>query len=437
MKRLIVICAAFAALRPAAALAQLQAPDTIQLLDLQLAATVERDPRFAELDLNRRITALRQRSIDAELRPALSIEGQAQYQSDVTRVPIRLPDGRAAVTPPHDTYDARMSLRQTLFDPSIGPRRAVENSLLAQSNAELLARLYLVRGQVDELFFGALELQSREAELASIGRTLESQLALVRARVRNGAALPGDSATLAAELLSRQRDLDDLVEERRATLAILSDLTGRAIDLGDVLALPSEVDAALEGGSRAMRPEVGVFQLRRETLTNQESVLRAELLPRLSAFARAGYGRPGLNVLSENFDQYWLGGIQFSWTPWNWGMTGRRREELTIQRQTLVAEQEALQRTFDREAVRERAAIARLERAIEADARLIQLRDIAAREGRLRYGEGVITAAEYVARQNEALEARLAGAAHRVELARAQVRLLNTTGIGLPSPTPR
>lgn len=427
------LLAPLALLAALAAPAAAQRPDTVRLPDLRRAAVAERDPRVAQRDLARRISALRERSIGAELLPALSVEGQAQYQSDVTSVPIRLPDGRPAVSPPHQTYDARLAIRQSLFDPSLGPRRRVESALLAQNEAELDSRLYAVRGQVDDLFFGALELLSREAELTSLARTLEAQLAVVRARVRNGAALPGDSATLAAELIRRRQDLDDLVEERRATLEALSDLTGRPIALADVLELPVQpVDTSSVG---ATRPELVAFVRRRETLARQESALRAEVLPRVAAFARVGYGRPGLHMLSDSFDEYWLGGLQLAWSPWNWGITGRRREELALQREILVTEQEALARSFARQAIRDRAAIGRLERAVASDARMIELRDVAAREARLRYGEGVITAADYVARQNEALEARLAGAAHRLQLARAQVRYLETTGGGLRTST--
>ena len=432
MRRLLPIpLAILASLGPSAGAQQ---PDTVRLSELRRAAVAVRDPRGAQRELVGRIAALRQRSIGAELRPALAVEAQAQYQSDVTSVPIRLPNGQPAVSPPHQTYDGRLGIRQTLFDPSLGSRRAVEAALLAQNAAELDSRLYAVRAQVDELFFGALELQSREAELVSLERTLDAQLAVARARVRNGAALRGDSATLAAELLRRRQDLDDVVEERRATLEVLSDLTGRPIALDAVLALPADV-ADTSDQRVAARPELVAFARRRETLERQGSALRAELLPRLSAYARLGYGRPGLNMLSDSFDEYWLGGVQLTWTPWNWGITARRREELALQREILVTEQEALRQSIDRQAIRDRAAISRLERALATDARMIELRDIAAREARLRHGEGVITAAEYVARQNDAMEARLAGAAHRIQLSRARARYLETLGAGLRTPS--
>jgi outer membrane protein TolC len=46
--------------------------------------------------------------------------------------------------------------------------------------------------------------------------------------------------------------------------------------------------------------------------------------------------------------------------------------------------------------------------------------------------EGVLTAADYVSRQSELLQARFARASHEVELAQARARLLVTLGREVP-----
>ena len=50
-------------------------------------------------------------------------------------------------------------------------------------------------------------------------------------------------------------------------------------------------------------------------------------------------------------------------------------------------------------------------------------------EARLRFGEGVITTAEYVDRQTDLLSAELARETHRVQLAEARARVLTTLGL--------
>ena len=76
------------------ALAQVPAQDTIRLGMLQ-AGAARRDARTRELDLLTAQSRLRQRNLDVERRPALSVVSQAQYQSDVARIPIILPGGAA------------------------------------------------------------------------------------------------------------------------------------------------------------------------------------------------------------------------------------------------------------------------------------------------------------------------------------------------------
>jgi outer membrane protein TolC len=158
-------------------------------------------------------------------------------------------------------------------------------------------------------------------------------------------------------------------------------------------------------------------------------VRSAQDKPRVAAFLRAGYGRPGLNALSDNFDTYWLGGVQFQWTPWNWGSTKRDRQVSALQREIVSAEERAFSEALQRSVEQDLAAIDRLSTAIRDDDQIIALRESVLAETRARFGEAVITSAEYVDRQTDLVGARLSRATHRVELAQARAHLLTTLGI--------
>jgi outer membrane protein TolC len=213
---------------------------------------------------------------------------------------------------------------------------------------------------------------------------------------------------------------------------VLADLTGARVGAEDVLALP---DAAAEvararaaiGEARA-RPEYQQFARTRELLASQERAVAAQDKPRVSAFGRAGYGRPGLNALNTNFDSYWLAGVQVQWTPWSWGTTGREREALAVQRQIVETEEAAFRQRIERATAFDLATIDRLESAIATDEQIIGLRERIVRETLRRFQEGVVTSAEYVDRQTDVLNARLARAAHQVELAQARARFLTLVG---------
>ena len=405
--------------------------DTLRLRDLQEAAT-RVDPREQQLALQRQATALRLRTLAAERLPALSGDGSAQYQSVVTTIPIRLPNV-SIPTPPHDSYDAHLGVQERLLDPSLGPRGDVERANLGLAEARLRTTVYPLRGEVNEAFFSAALAQARAGALTAAISDLDAQLRVARARVREGTALPSEAATLEAELLRRHQDLDDLSATRVASLAVLASLTGRAIAPADTLLLPDL--AATVASARATvpraRPEYLQFARTREQLAAQERVVAAQTRPRVSAFGRAGYGRPGLNFLDTGFNPYWLAGVQVQWTPWSWGTTDRDREVLALQQHVVASDEAAFTAATQRAVARQLADIDRLTAALRTDDAIIALRERIESETRHRYVEAVVTAAEYVDRENDVLAARLTRAGHEVELAQAQARYLMTIGVEL------
>lgn len=414
--------------------AQAQQPargDTIGLAVLHDEA-LRRDARTVQLELLERQTALRLGNLHAERLPALSVLARGQYQSAVAAIPFTVP-GVTPPTPPNDTYDAHLAARQRLYDALPGALRDVERAQLAESQARVRVARYQVRRAVDEAYFTALHLQAQAAEVASAITALEAQLRVATERVAEGAALPSEAALLEAALLRRRQALDELTTGESAAKQVLGALTGRALDRGTALALPDLSDAAAAArsaldGLRA-RPEYEQFASSRALLDRQERSVSTRRLPRISAFGRAGYGQPGLNPLGDGFDAYWLAGVQVEWLPWTWGSTQREREVLALQQQVVASEEAAFTDAVRRAAVAELAGIDRLERTLDSDDAIISLREQILRETQLRFDERVITASEYVDREADVLDARLARVSHRVELARAHARFLTLTGV--------
>lgn len=408
------------------------AVDSLRLGALQSDA-IRRDPRGRQLELLSSQSSLRLRSLDAERLPTFGVNGQGQYQSDVPVVPFQLPGGAAVSPPPHDIYDANVVARQRLYDPTLAPRRDLERARLAESHARVRASLFALRQSVNDAYFTALLLQGQAGEVEAVITDLQAQLGVAQDRVRLGSALPSESAMLDAELLRRRQSLAELAANRDAALVVLGDLTGRTVTTTDALALPdlaTDVARARASlGDVRARPEYEQFDRTRQTLGRQEASLAAQDRPRVSAFGRAGYGRPGLNPLGRDFDTYWLSGVQLEWTPWNWGTTRREREAIELQQQIVAADEAAFTETIRRGVVRDLAAIDRLGGTLATDDSIVALRERILRETRLRFGEGVISSAEFVDRQTDVLTARVTRATHLVELAQARARFLTTVGL--------
>ena len=411
--------------------AQRIASDTLTLARLETMA-IERDPRARQTALLAAQSALRLRNIDAERFPSLVVSGQGQYQSDVLTLPFQLPGGQAPPTPPHDTYDAHVEVQQRLLDPTAGTRRAIEDAQLAASQSRVQVSLFTMRQYVDEAFFRALRLQQQHDEVETSITDLDAQRQVAEDRVRVGSALPSEVASLQAELLRRRQSVAEIDANRAAAIRVLSELTGKPITSDALLALP-ELGPQVERARAVVdlaadRPERQQFERERTLLQRQEDAVAARQKPRVSAFGRVGYGRPGLDPLNRSFDAYWLAGVQVQWTPWTWGTTRRDQEVLALQRQIVTTEESAFTEALRRSIAEELPAIQRLEETRASDERIIALREQILAETRIRYREGVVTSAEYVDRQTDLLAARLARAAHRVELEQARARLLTRLG---------
>lgn len=391
-----------------------------------------RDPRQQQFQLLASQTALRLHNLSAERLPSISAEAQAQYQSDVfgaSGQPGTLP----FPSPSRDTYDSRLSVEQPILDPTIGPRRKIETAGLAESEARVRTALFQLQGEVNDAFFSAALLGEREAIVETTIRDLEQRLGEARVRVREGASLPSDTAAVQATLFERQQDQSEIAADRRAALNRLTELTGRTISASDPLSLPdlaAEVAQARSGFAELRtRPEYQEFARMRERLSVQEDLAASAQRPRLSAFGRAGYGRPGLNPINDSFDAYYVAGLQVKWAPWNWGSTGRDRQALALEREIVASEEAAFSSRLTRAVQTDLTAMDRLDGALALDDQIVALRERVERESRLRFQEGVVTASEYLDRSTETLQARLARATHKVEQVQARARFLTTLGV--------
>jgi outer membrane protein TolC len=404
----------------------------VPLSALQQAA-IEADPRFGALQLQLSQTELRLRTIETERLPATTFGAQAQYQSDVPTAPQLLPGGQPLFAPSKDTYDAYLRIDQRLLDPTIQPRLAAERAQLAETQARTRAALFGLRQEVNDAFFSAALLQERLETLAVTIADLEGRLRETAARVREGTALPSEAAAVEALLLQRQQDAGEVRANRRAAMARLSRLTGRALTDADPLEVPQLGTAVTlardKADSTRTRPEYEQFVRTQERLARQQDVATAQEQPRLSAFARVGYGLPGLNFINDQFQTYGLAGIHLEWKAWTWGAADRERQTLTLQQQIVAADEAAFTRALGRSTENDLAAIDRLQDALALDDRIITLREQIERSTELRFQEGVVTAADYLDRNTELLEAQLARSRHRVELAQASAKFLTTLGL--------
>ncbi len=422
-RRLIAATVVFVA--AAAPLAAQDAP--LQLREL-MTAMERQDRRTAQLPLLASQSALRERSLQRELLPSVSALASGQYVSDVPSI-----GGTPMV--PYQQYDAYVTLRQRILDPSRGPRRAAEDAQLDEAEARVRGGIWQQRQQVNDAFFTLLALDAERATLAAAMEELETQRRLAETRVSAGASLAGELALLDAELLRRRQSLDELDANRHATRTVLASLSGTSVGERR-LALPDLASAAAAARTRLdglrERPEYAQFDGTRALLDARGKLATRSDLPKLNAFLRSGYGRPGINPLAREFQSYWVAGLQLEWNPDLWGATRRDAEVQQLQREIVAADEAQFTEQLRRGIQRDLATMDRLARSLESDAAIIALHERVTTEARRRFAEGSITAGELVDRETDLLTARTARDLHRVRLEEARARFLTTVGQEIP-----
>lgn len=398
--------------------------DSLRLPSLY-AAMERADRRSAQLPLIAQQSALRMRTLNTELLPTVSGLATGQYVSDVPSI------GGVPMVP-YQQYDAYLAVRQRLLDPSRGARRDIEEAQLNEAGARVRSTLWQQRQAVNDAFFTIVALDAERSTLLAAVTDLQAQRRLAATRVAAGAALASEQAMIDAEMLRRQQALDALESDRRATLSVLSSLTGLPLDANTAFALPELSAAALamrdSVSTSRLRPEYAQFSGAREVLSARERSTASVNLPRLSAFGRSGYGRPGINPLAREFQAYWIAGVQIEWTPAAWGASGRDQEVQRLQSEIVAQDEAQFTAQLERAVARDVAAMQRLERTLASDDAIIALHQQVLDEARLRFTEGSITAAEFVDRETDLLTARTSRALHRVRLAEARARFLTTLG---------
>lgn len=410
--------------------------DTLYLADFQRAAVAAEAIR-GQTDLERRGAALRMENIRADWYPRLRVLGDATHQSETVTLPFDIP-GFDFPDLPKDRFNASLRADQTLYDGGgIGARLAVERARLSETEAGIEARLRPLWAEVNQAYFGALLAQSQVENASLLIQQLEARLEEARLGVREGVALPGDTAALAAEQLRAMQGLEEATARRRAALAVLGDLTGDALPEDAVLATPDLADrvatrrAAIEAAIQAS-PEYLRLEATRERIARQAEAIGVEARPRVEAFGQAGFGRPGpYQLFDDGINDFWQAGVQLQWQPWAWGTRQRERRLLEVQADIVSTEQASLMARVARQTETAVAEISRLEEALATDATIIELREQVEAQARLQFDERAITVAAYVDAALDVIEARLARERHTIQLQQNYAEYLRILGVPL------
>ncbi len=393
-------------------------------LDSCLAQARVNYPQIKQYDLLTRATGYSLENAQKGKWPQLSISGQASYQSAVTSIP-----GGAAmgVTPlSKDQYKLYGEVAQPLTDLAVIKQRQkiIEaNGEIEKNSLEI--SLYKINERVSDLYFGILLLQSQISQANTTKTDLENGLQNIQAAIKYGTALQSNADLLQAELLSLDQRVIEQKATKKAYLNMLSLFTGQPF--GDDIQLLEPQVLSLK--QEITRPELTFFNNQIQVLNMQSDLLRKNNLPKFSLFFLGGIGRPALNMLSNEFEPYYMGGLRLSWRLSNYYTSKGQNQLFSINQDILSSEKETFLFNTQLTMTNQQVEIEKMQEMITQDERIIALREgiIQTYKGQLE--NGVITSNEYKSVLMDADKARQNLAIHQTQLIKIKYKYNLTSGL--------
>ncbi|GAB3878855.1 TolC family protein [Hymenobacter segetis] len=361
--------------------------------------------------------------------PQLAINGQASYQSEVTKIPLEAP-GINIPTLSKDQYRLTLDASQTLFDGGATRRQQELETLSSQvSNQQVEVSLHRLREQVNGLYFGALLSEETTRLRQGLRADLQQRRKALLARRANGVATGQDVARLDAEVLNLNQQLRELATTRAGLLRQLGELLGQPLPSDTRLTTPAELPPA------APRPELALYTQQKALLAGQQKLSDARLAPRLSAFGQVGYGRPTLDFLRNDFHGYGLAGLRLNWNLSNYYTRRQDRETIRLGQEAVAVQQAVFEQNQRVALAGQQTAVERYQTLLGTDAALIALREKIQATAAVQLDNGIIGFSDYFTEANNLSLARLNEQLHRLQLLQAQADEQTTRGT-MPSASP-
>jgi outer membrane protein TolC len=383
-------------------------------------------PLLKQKDLYGKIADYNQANIKTNFLPQTNLNGQATWQSDVTKVPISIPNLSIPV-PSKDMYKLTLDVNQLIFDAGTTKRQAELEKINLELNRQGVdVELYNLKNRVSQIYFSILLLKENEALLKSTQTDLKSRQDKIASQVSHGTMLASNLSLLQVEVLKIDQAVAELHFNQDALIQSLAELTGLKMTTSTVLQLP---EPNVDGGSADLkRPEIKLFELQKDRLTGMDKLTETKTKPKLSGFGTLGYGRPGLNMLSNDFKGYAMIGAKVSWNVWNWNQTNNERQVFGVQKSIIETQKDSFNQNLKIALQNNRSEINKYQSLIETDNQIIQLRNEITLASASQLDNGVITSSEYLTQVNEELQARLNLKTHLVKLTQAKIDYLMTLG---------
>jgi len=408
---------------PATSLAQ--SPKSLSLKML-LDSTQANYPLHKKEPLFEQRWQLQTQQVDKQNLPQLELNGKATYQNEVINIGSVMP-GFAGPELSKDQYRFSLDIKQSIYKGNF--TRKQKELYGAQKDAslkQLEIEQHEVKAKVVELFFG-LQFNDNQQQILRTYRTqLASKITEFEALLRNGSLLQSALDRLFLEKLKISQQFTEIENDRVKLVKNLSEISGMPMDTATIFILD---ESAIPLAENQQRPEYQLLELNQQQINTSKKLLDVKYQPMLFAFGSAGYGRPGFNMLSDDFDDFYMIGIGLNWKLWDW-QQGKHDKQLydlnadiiDVQKETFLKGLQISLNSFEQEMLK-------LQSLIASDQDIVDMQNRIAFTAEKQLQNGVITSSQYVEELEKVQQYQLQLVTHKLQLNLAKINYLWALGL--------
>jgi len=377
------------------------------------------------------ISKIRDENLAKGWLPSLDANASFTYNSDVVdfaAATSAIPGMSSLFRPmPQDQYKLTLDINQIIYDGgAIRSARNMEEADLRINEKQTETDLYKLRGQINTYYFNVLLLNRQKELLDNYLILLEKRIASMKSAADNGVILQNDIDVMTSEKLKLEQQLTENRLRRTALLKILSDITGSDINDLTELVMPAPAEELTD---ELQRPELQIFDLRKDQLSAGLKMVQSKRMPKAFGFATLGYGNPpGMDFFNDSFDTYYIMGAGIKWNIFDWNKAKNEKKVISLQQMIIDNRKTDMTDALKRQLESKKSEINSLRELVKTDAELIVLRKRITAAAGSQYENGTITATEYLNELNSEKNALINAEIHSINLALAGIEYLNISG---------
>lgn len=387
---------------------------------------IENHPLNKQFELYNSSHQLKQDNLNTNYLPFFSFNGQATYQSNVTKIPIQLPN-MSIEELSKDQYKLSLDIIQSIYDGGLTQKQKKINKVDLEINKHSVElELYKIKKVVNKIFFNIVNLKENKKIILISKENLESKLKTANAALTHGVLLQSDVDVLKVGVINFEQKISEVEIGIQSNIQALNELTNLDINITTKLAF-SDVEIN-KNKFRNNRLEYQLLNLQQTKIHSLKEAVSAKRLPRLSGFGKAGYGRPGFDMLSNEFDFFYIVGAKITWSPFTWNKSKRENQILDLKAQLINTQKESFNKNLKIDLEFKSAEIKKYNDLIKKDIEIIELRKKILKTSSSKFDNGVITSSDYIEDVNAETQAQINLQTHKIQLIISKINYLTSIG---------